>query len=427
MRRFSTSGAATYHLRVKPRIGRCWRTVALLTFPVAPSNGTIYPSAPPAGTNIYQWVTAEQTWRLLGTSTGVTAGIYGNSLAVPQITIDATGRITFAQNVAIQLGDTTQVGLVQLVDDTTSNDATKALTAAQGYYLQNQIGNLSSLIPPASNLVAAINAAGSPSGATAGTYGTNRAVGQFTVTSQGRITSASNVPIALASTVGTGLVQVGANLNITGAGLLSVSTASTTTLGVTQLVNDTTTNDSTKALTAAAGYNLQQQIDALSVANNLTFAGTINGANGLMLQVTSEGTAQGFAVGSTLPVATLTNKGYFVVVKGSGTFTPPGSPIVTVNTGDWLISTGSIWTVYSVGVAPRLTFVDNIAGSFNGVRTNFTLRVGGVNITPGNNLLVFIGGIPQIPGVSYTVTGFTITFIGEPPPFGATFIGVTVV
>ena len=155
--------------------------MALLTFPVAPVNGQIYPVSPPAGTNIYQWVSADQTWRLLGASTGVTAGVYGTPIAVPEITVDATGRITFAQNIPIQLGDTTQVGLVQLVDDTISNDATKALTAAQGYKLQNEIGDPTTLNPFYPNLVTAINALGAPSGVTSGTYGNGSNVGQFTV------------------------------------------------------------------------------------------------------------------------------------------------------------------------------------------------------------------------------------------------------
>jgi hypothetical protein len=38
--------------------------------------------------------------------------------------------------------------------------------------------------------------------------------------------------------------------------------------------------------------------------------------------------------------------------------------------------------------------------------------------------LVFIGGIIQIPNVSFTVSGSTITF-GSAPPTGATFYAVS--
>jgi len=405
--------------------------MALLTFPVAPVNGTIYPVSPPANTNIYQWDSSVQTWVLLGKSTGVAAGVYGTPLAVPEITVDATGRITFAQNIPIQLGDTTQIGLVQLVDDTTSNDPTRALTAAMGYRLSNEIGDVSTLNPFYPNLVTAVNALGAPSGVTSGTYGNSTNVAQFTVNAQGRITSAVNVPLALSTTVSPGVVRVGANLNITGAGILSVPNASATTRGVVQLVNNTTTNDSTKSLTAAAGRNLQLQIDAINIKNNLTFAGTINGSTGQMLQVTSEGVVAGFVSGSVLPVPSLFNAEYFVIVTAPGTFTPSGSATVTVNDGDWLVSDGSQWLYYNVGptpvAPPSLVFLDDISSQFNNTRVSFILRVGGVAITPGSNLLVFVGGVLQVAGVSaaYTVLGSTILFT-EAPKTNTTFVGVTV-
>jgi hypothetical protein len=75
--------------------------VALLTFPPTPYNGEIYPVSPPVGTNIYMWSSVDNTWRLLGPSTGVAAGTYGSATLIPQITVDATGRITNVVNVPI--------------------------------------------------------------------------------------------------------------------------------------------------------------------------------------------------------------------------------------------------------------------------------------------------------------------------------------
>ena len=405
--------------------------MALLTFPVPAINGTIYPVSPPAGTNVYQYSSTDQTWRLLGPASGVAAGTYGTPLSVPQITVDATGRITVAIDVPIQLGDVNQVGLVQLVDDTISNDSTKALTAAMGYKLQNEIGDTSLLNPFYPNLVTAVNALGASSGVVTGTYGNASNVGQFTVNAQGRITSAVNVPLALATTTAPGVVRVGANLTVTGTGLLSVPNANTAQRGAVQLVDNTTTNDAGKALTAAAGYNLQLQIDNINIRNNLTFAGTINGSTGQMLQVTAEGTAAGFVPGSVLPVPTLLNAEYFVVVTVPGTFTPSGSPTVTVNDGDWLVSDGATWLLYAVGPTPAtppgLVFIDDISNQFNNTRVSFILRVGGVAVTPGSNLLIFVGGVPQLAGptAAYTVTGSTILFT-EAPKTNTTFVGVTV-
>jgi len=403
--------------------------VALLVFPPAPANGQQYPSVPLANQHVYTWSAPDNTWLLQGLATGVTPGTYGTSLAVPQITVDVTGRITFAQNVAIQSADTTQVGVVQLVDDTTTNDGTKALTAAQGYKLANEIGDVTTLNPFYPNLVTAINALGAPTGVTTGTYGNGSNVGQFTINAQGRITSAVNVPLDLATTISPGVVRVGTNLTVTGTGLLSVPAATTASEGAVQLVDDTVTNDGTKALTAAAGYNLQQQIDAINIRNNLTFAGTLNATTGVIVDTTTEGLAQGFLSGSPLPAPSATNAEYFVIVTTAGTFTPPASPSYTANAGDWVVSDGTQYLLYAVGPVPAtppgLVFLDDISASFNGVTTIFALRVGGNLITPGSNLLLFVGGVPQVNGVAYNVAGNTVTFT-EAPPANASFIGVTV-
>jgi hypothetical protein len=405
--------------------------VALLTFPATPFNGEIYPVSPPAGTNVYQWSSAEQTWVLLGKASGVGAGTYGDSLNVPQITIDATGRITFAQNVAIQQASTSQVGVVQLVDNTVTNDATKALTAAAGYNLQSQIGDLSLLNPPYPNLVTAINAAGDASGVTAGTYGSGTSVGRFTVNSQGRITAAQNVPLSLATAIAPGVIRVGVNLNVTGSGVLSVPNGTTTASGVVQLVNNTTTNDGTKALTAAAGYSLQQQIDVLAAETELTFAGTISATTGLMLTVTTKGALAGFASGLPLPAPSSSNLDYFVIVTVAGTFTPTGGTPSVCNVGDWFVSSGSSWVYFNVGPVPVpppvLTFLDDLSPQFNGVKKNFTLRIGGAPYTPNppTNVMLFIGGVPQLVGSAFTLTGANVLF-SEAPLATATFVGITV-
>jgi hypothetical protein len=60
---------------------------------------------------------------------------------------------------------------------------------------------------------------------------------------------------------------------------------------------------------------------------------------------------------------------------------------------------------------------------------SFNLTISGAPVapSPSTNIMVFIGGIAQTPGLSqaYTVSGSVITFTTAPPA-GATFYATTV-
>ena len=77
-------------------------------------------------------------------------------------------------------------------------------------------------------------------------------------------------------------------------------------------------------------------------------------------------------------------------------------------------------SVQAIGVTPN----------FDGVTATFTLVELGTVVpytpTPVNNLVVFLGGVPQIPGPlnAYTVTGNQITF-SSAPPVGTTFYAIS--
>ena len=75
--------------------------MALLSFPTSPTNGQLYPTSPISGQNQYEWDSANQTWRLLGTATAVIPGCYGDSTNVATFCVDAQGRITSAVNAPI--------------------------------------------------------------------------------------------------------------------------------------------------------------------------------------------------------------------------------------------------------------------------------------------------------------------------------------
>ena len=76
--------------------------MALISFPTNPFNGQEYPLLPPVGTNIYQWEALTATWRIIGTSTGVTAGCYGDNTNISTFCVDSAGRITNAGTTPIE-------------------------------------------------------------------------------------------------------------------------------------------------------------------------------------------------------------------------------------------------------------------------------------------------------------------------------------
>lgn len=92
--------------------------------------------------------------------------------------------------------------------------------------------------------------------------------------------------------------------------------------------------------------------------------------------------------------------------------------VLTANSGE---ATGLKW------VSPGIYNLDTI--TFDGVSSSYNLTIGGVPYapTPTSNIMVFVGGVPQIPGAgnAYTVAGSVITFIGV-PPVGASFYATTV-
>jgi hypothetical protein len=133
--------------------------------------------------------------------TAVSAGSYGNATLIPQITVDAQGRITSVTNVSVQSGGT---GTVTQVNTGTGLEG----------------GPITS-----SGTISLANTA-----VTAGTYGTASQVSQVTVDAQGRITSASNVAIAIA------------NSAVSGLGTMSTQNANAVTITGGSIGNVTFTN-----------------------------------------------------------------------------------------------------------------------------------------------------------------------------------------
>ena len=62
------------------------------------------------------------------TTISATSGVYANSITIPEITLAANGRISNITNTAIRSATTSQTGIVQLEDSTTSTSTTTAAT-----------------------------------------------------------------------------------------------------------------------------------------------------------------------------------------------------------------------------------------------------------------------------------------------------------
>jgi hypothetical protein len=252
--------------------------------------------------------------------------------------------------VEIDAASTTQSGAVQLNDTVTSTSTTQAATAnaVKTAYDQAAAAIPDSIFTAAGELIV---------GTGAGTYtvlapGTAEYILQsngdgtlsWVVNSSGDVTSVS----------GTAPIQVDNTDPQTP--VVSVDAATTSAPGVVQLNDTTNSNSTTEALTAAQGKILQDQIDALSVTSNLTFAGTFDTSvspNGEMVTVSAAAAAltNPFVVGDPLPTPAAENAEFFVIITTGGDYGPTTTPASTppFHVGDWFLSNGTAWEFLNLG------------------------------------------------------------------------------
>ena len=75
---------------------------------------------------------------------------------------------------------------------------------------------------------------------------------------------------------------------------------------------------------------------------------------------------------------------------------------------------GKIPATQGKDAGPALN-LDDISGDFDGLTKTFSLSVDGTSVDPHvNNISVYLSGVYQIPGNSYSLSGSYIVFTGAP-------------
>jgi len=207
-------------------------------------------------------------------------------------------------------------------------------------------------------------------------------------------------------------VSEGAGVAIDAAGVIDLVPATTTSIG--GVIPDGVTIDVDPAgvisvlnppsLAFAYYDDLSTAFDGVEVTFTLTIGGTASAPTpATNIQVFLGGTAQAYGIS-------------YTVSGDQITFSE--APVAQTN----FVAN----TITSAAQTQGFVYFHDLSTAFDGVTTSFPLTVGGVVTTVTSPIVsVFLGGVLQIPGGAYSISGSTITFT-EAPAFETSFIATVI-
>ena len=265
-------------------------------------------------------------------ATAVVAGSYGSSNTVPIYTVGADGRLSFASNVPIAITTTNVSGLARsaTIDTVIATNITE--------------GTLPAGRMPATAVVA-------------GSYGYSNTVPVYTVGADGRLSFASNVPIAITTTNVSGLAR----------------SATIDTVIATNITEGTLPAGRLPATAVMAGsYGYSNTIPVYTVGAD----GRLSFASNVPIAITSTNISD-LVRSATIDTVIATN-------ITEGTLPAARLPATAVVAGSYGYS--NTVPVYSVGADGRLSFASNVPIAISSTNVSDLVRSATIDTTNATNI-----------------------------------------